>query len=55
MKKLCKMAAAAEAVIWEFSFFLLPNKTEWALVYCHEPLCLHSAASCTNCTNKLDL
>ena len=42
-------------VIWEFSFFLLPNKTEWALVYSPEPVCLHSAASFTDCTNELDL
>ena len=39
----------------EFSFFQLQNKTEWALVYCPEALCLHSAASCTDCTNELDL
>ena len=32
-------------VIWEFSFFLLPHKTEWALVYSPEALCLHSAVS----------
>ena len=44
-----------EVVIWEFSFFLLPKKTEWALVYCPEALCLHSAASCTDYTNELDL
>ena len=30
-----------KVVIWEFSFFLLPNKTEWALVYSPETLCLH--------------
>ena len=44
-----------KVVIWEFSFFLLPSKTEWALVYCPEALCLHSAASYTDCTNELDL
>ena len=33
------------------AFFLLPNKIEWALVYSREVLCLHSAASCTYCTN----
>ena len=42
-------------VIWDFSFFLLPSKKEWALVYCPEALCLHSAASYTDCTNELDL
>ena len=42
-------------VIGEFIFSLLPNKTEWALVYNPEALCLHSAASCTHCTNELDL
>ena len=42
-------------VIWEFCFFLLPSKTEWALVYSPEVLYLHSAASCTDCTNELDL
>ena len=26
------------------NFFLLPNKTYWALVYCPETLCLHSEA-----------
>ena len=30
-----------KVVIWEISFFLLPSKTEWALVYCPEALCLH--------------
>ena len=25
-----------KVAIWEFSFFLLPSKTEWALVYCPE-------------------
>ena len=44
-----------KVVIWEFSFFLLLNKTEWALVYRPEPLCLHFAASCMHCTNELDL
>ena len=44
-----------EVVIWEFRFFLLLNKTEWALVFSPEPLCLHSAASCTDCSNELDL
>ena len=42
-------------VILKFNFFLLPNKTEWALVYCPEALCLHSAGSYTDCTNELDL
>ena len=28
-----------KAVIWEFSSFLLPNKTKWALVYSPEALC----------------
>ena len=42
-------------VIWEFRFFLLPNKTEWALAYSPEALCLHSAASCTHCLNEMDL
>ena len=42
-------------MIWEFSFFLLTSKTEWALVYCPEALCLHSAASCTDCTIELDM
>ena len=37
------------------AFFLLPNKTEWALVYCPEAMCLHSASSCTYCINELDL
>ena len=37
------------------AFFLLPSKTEWALVYCPEAVCLHFAASCTDCTNELDL
>ena len=32
-----------KVVICEFSFFLLPNKTEWAIVYSRELLCLHSA------------
>ena len=36
-------------------FFLLTSKTEWALVYCPEGLCLHSAGSYTDCTNELDL
>ena len=40
-----------KVVILEFSFFLLPTKTEWALVYCPEALCLHSAGSYTDCTN----
>ena len=44
-----------KVVICEFSFFLLTSKTEWALVYCPETLCLHSAASCTDCTNELDI
>ena len=44
-----------KVVIWEFVFLLLPSKTEWALVYSPEALCLHSAASCTDCTNELDL
>ena len=44
-----------KVVIWEFGFFLLPNKTVWALVYCPEALGLHSTASCTHCTNELDL
>ena len=34
--------------------FLLPNKTEWALVYCPETHCLHSEASCIYCTEELD-
>ena len=41
--------------IYEFSFFLLPSKTEWAIVYGPEALCLHSAASYTDCTYELDL
>ena len=44
-----------KVAIWEFSFFLLTSKTEWALVYCPEALCLHSAASYTDCTKELDL
>ena len=44
-----------KVAIWEFSFFLLPNKIEWAQVYSPEALGLHSAACCTQCTNKLDL
>ena len=44
-----------KVVIWEFSFFLLPNKTKWALVYSPETLYCHFAASCTHCTNELDL
>ena len=40
---------------WEFGFFLLPNKTEWALVYSPEALGLHSEACCTHCTVELDL
>ena len=39
-----------KVVISEFSFFLLPNKTEWALVYSPEALCLHSADICPHCT-----
>ena len=42
-------------MIWEFSFFLLTSKTDWALVYCPEALCLHSGASYTDCRNELDL
>ena len=46
-----------KVVILEFSFhqlvFLLPNK--WTLVYSPEALCLHYVASCTHCTNELDL
>ena len=42
-------------MIWEFRFFLLTTKTEWALVYCPEALGLHSAGSYTDCTNELDL
>ena len=34
--------------------FLLPNKTEWSLVYSPETHCLHSAACCTHCTEELD-
>ena len=30
-------------LIWELNFFLLPNKTEGALVYSPEALCLHSS------------
>ena len=45
---------AEKKLIWEFSFFLLPNKTEWGLVYCPETLCLHSAACYTHCTEKLN-
>ena len=44
-----------KVVIWEISYFLLPNKTEWALVYSPEPLCLHSLASCTHCNYELDM
>ena len=31
---------------------MLPNKTEWALFYCPEAMCLHSASSCTYCIKK---
>ena len=44
-----------KALVWEFSFFLLPSKTEWALVYCLEGMCLHSATSCTQYINEMDL
>ena len=37
------------------AFFLLPSKTEWALVYCPEALSLYSAGSYTDCTNELEL
>ena len=37
------------------ALFLLPNKTEWAIVYCPLTICLHFAACCTHCTDKLDL
>ena len=52
IKKLC--CCGRKVVIWEFSLFLLPSKTEWALVYCPETPCLHSAAFCTYCTEELD-
>ena len=32
----------SEVVIWKFSCFLLPNKTEWALFYSPEALSLYS-------------
>ena len=38
----------------DLSFFLLPNKTEWALVNCPETLCLQSTACCTHPTEELD-
>ena len=44
-----------KVVIWEFSPLLLPNKSEWAIVYSPEALYLHSEAICTHCTNELDL
>ena len=44
-----------KVVIWKLSFFLLPNKREWTLVYSPMALCLHSTASSTHCTNELDL
>ena len=40
--------------VCEFSFFLLPNKAEWALVYCPETPCLHFSAFCAHCTEYLD-
>ena len=46
IKMLC--CCARKVVIWEFSFFLLPRKTEWVLVYSPKPLCLRSAACCTH-------
>ena len=35
------------------TFFLLPNRTEWALVYCPETLCLNSTDCRTYCTKDL--
>ena len=36
-------------------FFQLPSKTEWALIYSPETICLHSEACCTHGTAELDL
>ena len=53
--QLCGKVVDQKVVIWEFSFFLLSSKKEWALVYNPETLGLHSAACCTYCSKELDL
>ena len=44
IKRLC--CCGRNVVICEFSFFLLTNKIEWALVYSPEALCLCSSYCC---------